>query len=267
MRLVGLVLLITCAAGVATSAQDFSVFEKREFTSSTGYLLPYRILFPENYSSGTNYPVVLFLHGAGERGNDNEKQLVHGARLFIDSLNRKKFPAIVIFPQCSVDQYWASVNIDRTSSPFVLDFDYFRPATGSLLATMELLSTIIRNEKVNSSRIYITGLSMGGMGTFEAVYRYPEVFAAALPICGGGDVSRYDERIAKIPFWIFHGDVDGVVSVQHSREMIQKLKKLKATAKYTEYAGVNHNSWDNALAEPEFLRWMFQHKAKHKKGQ
>jgi predicted peptidase len=103
---------------------------------------------------------------------------------------------------------------------------------------------------------------MGGMGTFESVYRYPELYAAALPICGGGDAGRYDKRLNKTAFWIFHGAADAVVDVKLSQEMTAKLKSLKVETKYTEYPGVNHNSWDNAFAEPTYLTWMFAHKKK-----
>lgn len=103
---------------------------------------------------------------------------------------------------------------------------------------------------------------MGGMGTFESVYRYPELYAAALPICGGGDAKSYDKRVKKTAFWIFHGADDAVVDVKLSREMLAKLKSLKVENKYSEYPGVNHNSWDNAFAEPAFLSWMFAHKRK-----
>ena len=99
---------------------------------------------------------------------------------------------------------------------------------------------------------------MGGMGTFEAVYRFPDRFAAAMPICGGGDTVHY--RKVKTPFWIFHGTDDSVVDVEYSRSMVTKLKDLKMKVRYTEYPAVNHNSWDSAFAEPSFLKWMFSKK-------
>ena len=103
---------------------------------------------------------------------------------------------------------------------------------------------------------------MGGMGTFEAVYRNPGLFATALPICGGGDTVHYDNRVKAVPFWIFHGDADAVVNVNLSRSMVAKLKASGVNVKYTEYPGVNHNSWDNAFAEPTYLSWMFSQKRK-----
>jgi len=237
-------------------------FLKREFAFAEGKTLPYRILYPDNYDKSKKYPLILFLHGAGERGNDNEKQLTWGNKLFLDAENRKNFPAIIIFPQCPEESFWAVMKVDRTTQPVKFEFDYSAEANWPLTASNELVKKISDEESVDKSRIYISGLSMGGMGTFESVYRYPGLYAAALPICGGGDVNRYDKRVTKTPFWIFHGDADAVVDVKFSREMVEKLKSLKAEVKYTEYPGVNHNSWENAFAEPDYLKWMFMHKRK-----
>jgi predicted peptidase len=236
-------------------------FLKREFKSGEN-VLPYRILFPDNYDKGKKYPLILVLHGAGERGSDNGKQLTHGSRLFLNEHNRKTFPAIVVFPQCPQDSYWASANIDRTAQPLKISFDYRTQSPWPLVAANELVKKIATDEAVDKSRIYITGLSMGGMGTFESVYRYPDLYAAALPICGGGDTKVYDKRVKKTAFWVFHGDADAVVDVNLSRKMLAKLKSLKAETKYTEYPGVNHNSWEDAFAEESFLPWMFSHKLK-----
>ncbi len=139
----------------------------------------------------------------------------------------------------------------------VFDFDDARPSNTPLVSSVEVVQKMIKEEGVDKKRVYITGLSMEGMGTFEAVYKNPKLFAAALPICGGGDTKSYDTRVKKIPFWVFHGAVDASVDVKYSREMVEKLKALTVQVKYSEYPGVNHNSWDNAFAEPEFLSWMF----------
>jgi predicted peptidase len=125
-----------------------------------------------------------------------------------------------------------------------------------------LVKKLSNEESVDKTRIYISGLSMGGMGTFESVFRYPDLYAAALPICGGGDVNHYDKRIAKTAFWVFHGDADPTVNVNLSREMVEKLKSLKNEVKYSEYPGVGHNSWSNAFAEKDYLSWMLSHKRK-----
>lgn len=237
-------------------------FEKREYDFADGKKLPYRILYPENYDKTKKYPLLLLLHGGGERGNDNEKQLAHGAKLFLKEENRKNFPAIIVAPQCPEETYWASVKIDRTKQPFTIDFDYSAEPNWPLTAANQLVKKMISEEAVDKSRVYITGLSMGGMGTFESVYRYPDLYAAALPICGGADVNKYDKRLTKTAFWIFHGDADPVVDVKLSREMVDKLKSLKAEVKYSEYPGVSHNSWDNAFAEKDYLSWMLAHKKK-----
>lgn len=262
MRSIVLLIGVICISFLPGTAQDLSQFKKETYVSTAGLQLPYRILFPENYDKTKKYPVVLFLHGAGERGTDNEKQLVHGSKLFIDPANRKAHPAIIIFPQCPEEGYWSSVDVNRNTSPFTLEFDYAKPITPALQAAIELLQKTIGNEGVDRSRIYIAGLSMGGMGTFEAVYRYPDLFAAAVPICGGADVNAYDKRVSKIPFRVFHGAQDAVVDVNHSKKIVDKLKILNTSVEYIEYPAVNHNSWDNAFAEPDFLEWMFRKKRK-----
>ena len=238
------------------------IYEKKEFVFAEGKILPYRILYPENYDKNKKYPLLLLLHGAGERGNDNEKQLTWGSKLFITAENRKNFPAIVVFPQCPEESFWAVTKIDRTTTPFKIEFDYTAEPNWPLAAANALVKKLSNEEGVDKSRVYISGLSMGGMGTFESVYRYPDLYAAALPICGGGDVNHFDKRVAKVPFWIFHGAVDAVVNPQLSRDMVEKLKSLKAEVKYSEYPGVNHNSWENAFAEKDYLSWMLQHKKK-----
>ncbi|HEV8273067.1 MAG TPA: dienelactone hydrolase family protein [Chitinophagaceae bacterium] len=238
------------------------IYEKKEFVFAEGKTLPYRILYPANYDKTKKYPLLLFLHGAGERGNDNEKQLTWGSKLFITEENRKNFPAIIVLPQCPEESFWAVTKIDRTTTPFTIEFDYTAEPNWPLAAANELVKKISKEEGVDKSRIYISGLSMGGMGTFESVYRYPELYAAALPICGGGDVNHYDKRVAKVPFWVFHGAADAVVNVKLSQEMVEKLKSLKAEVRYSEYPGVNHDSWNKAFAEPDYLSWMLLHKKK-----
>ena len=238
------------------------IYEKKEFVFAEGKTLPYRILFPANYDKTKKYPLLLFLHGAGERGKDNEKQLAWGSKLFITEENRRNFPAIVVFPQCPQESFWAVMKTDQTKQPPERTFDYTVEPNWPLAAANELVKKILKEEGVDKSRVYISGLSMGGMGTFESVYRYPDMYAAALPICGGGDVTHYDKRVAKVPFWVFHGAADAVVNVKLSQEMVEKLRSLKAEVRYSEYPGVNHDSWNNAFAEPDYLSWMLLHKKK-----
>ena len=257
-KILSLLFVICC---FAATAQDISLFQKKEYNEA-GKMLPYRMLYPENYDKSKKYPLVLMLHGAGERGNDNEKQLMHGGALFLADSNRKNFPCIVLFPQCPADSSWGSVKVDRTTTPFTFKLDYTMPQTWAMHAIINLTKEVASTESVDRSRIYISGLSMGGFGTFEAVYQYPKLFATAMPICGGGDTLHYNKRVKKNPFWVFHGDADVVVNVEGPRSMVRKLKALKVDVTYAEYPGVNHNSWDNAFAEPTYLSWMFSHKKK-----
>jgi len=254
--MISLCALILCCA---TLFQDFSAYQKKEFTGSDGTVLPYRILYPQSYNRNKSYPLIIFLHGSGERGDDNEAQLTHGGSLFIQDEVRKKFPAIVVFPQCPNRGWWASTELGSDHIPLNLDFDYSHSISPTLESAIELTRMLIQKERVDRTRVYIMGVSMGGMGTFEAVYRFPDLFAAAVPICGGGDVKAYDERVVRVPFWIFHGSKDDVVDVNNSRTMFARLKQLRADVKYTEYPGVYHSSWDNAFAEPGLLPWLFSH--------
>ena len=253
---IAILMLMVCQL----SAQDFDLFKKREFTNKSGEVLPYRILYPKNYDAQKKYPLVLFLHGAGERGDDNEQQLKHAVKVFLESENRGQFPCIVLAPQCPKDSYWSSVNIDRSTYPLKLDFDYDNEITKGLKLAMELTKETIKKERIDKKRVYITGLSMGGMGTFEAVYRFPKRFAAAIAVCGGADVDAYQKKQAKVPFRIYHGAVDQVVAVGHSKAIYDKLVFLEANVQYKEYPGVNHNSWDYAYVEKDLLAWLFVHK-------
>ena len=191
-------------------AQQPSEYEK-QFLTEQGDTLPYRLLLPEGFDASRKYPLVLFLHGAGERGSDNEKQLTHGSRLFTDPLNRGAFPAVVLFPQCPADSYWAQVEIDRSSYPIGLDFRYEQGPTLPLQMVMRLVGEYLQASYIDTDRVYVMGLSMGGMGTFEILFRMPDTFAAAIPICGAGVPETASAYAANTPLWIFHGALDQVV--------------------------------------------------------
>ncbi|HEY0066240.1 MAG TPA: dienelactone hydrolase family protein [Flavisolibacter sp.] len=224
--------------------------------------LRYRILYPLDYKPGKKYPVVVFLHGSGERGTDNEKQLVHGSKLFADSANRKKFPAFVIFPQCPPDEGWSRMRAERKTEkgPALRLYPTDQPMGTPLLLVTHLLDSLVESRTADSRRIYVGGLSMGGMGTFEILWRRPGLFAAAFPICGGGAESQAAVYGKKFPVWVFHGADDAVVDVNESRRMVAALKAAGARVRYSEYPGVNHNSWDNAFAEKDLLPWLFRKK-------
>ncbi len=237
-------------------AQDS--FEKNVYYSADDSL-QYRIQYPLDYDASKKYPLVLFLHGAGERGSDNESQLTHGSKVFADSSNRNAFPAIVIFPQCPKDSYWANVDVDRSTYPIGISFHPDQKPTPHLQMAADLVYSFIKDGKIDTSRVYIAGLSMGGMGTYEMVQRNPETFAAAIAICGAGSTSEVKNYAENTPFWVIHGAEDNVVNPIRSLEMAQAMLEAGAKPRVTIYEDANHNSWDPAFAEPDFLLWLFSH--------
>ncbi|HYF30847.1 MAG TPA: dienelactone hydrolase family protein [Chitinophagaceae bacterium] len=255
-RLLFFLLLLIAASSFA---QDTAAYAKHLFIKGKD-TLPFRILYPLNYDAKKQYPLVLFLHGAGERGNNNALQLVHGAKLFADSANRMRYPAIVVFPQCPITDFWANIKLlkPRTDSiPNQFEYASAGEPRSSLLMVTQLMDSLARLKTVNNKRIYIGGLSMGGMGTFELLWRKPGFFAAAFPICGGGAESTAAIYGKDFPIWIFHGAKDPVVDVNDSRKMTAALKQAGADVRYSEYPAVGHDSWTNAFAEPELLAWLF----------
>ncbi|MEQ9262898.1 MAG: prolyl oligopeptidase family serine peptidase [Owenweeksia sp.] len=242
----------------SASAQK-ETYQKEIFINGQDTLL-YRTLWPADFDPSEKYPVLLFLHGAGERGRDNETQLVHGSKLFSDSI--EKYPAIVIFPQCPEDDYWANVQKERNQygyNHFFIDGGEPTPSMQQLLALMDSVAAM---PYVNTSRIYVGGLSMGGMGTFEIVYRRPDMFAAAFPICGGGNQETVRLYAKKVPFWIFHGAQDDIVLPYHSIKMRRAIEEAGGDVKMTLFRDANHNSWDPTFAEPGLLPWIFSHSKK-----
>ena len=254
-----LVSLVLLGLSPLAQAQQDSPYEARSLIEQ-GDTLPYRLLLPEGFDASRKYPLVLFLHGGGERGNDNEKQLTHGSGLFTDPLNRGAFPAVVLVPQCAQDSYWAQVEIDRSSYPIGLTFRYENGPTRPLQMVMDLVREYLQAPYIDPDRVYVMGLSMGGMGTFELLYRMPGVFAAAIPICGAGVPETVTAYAASTPLWVFHGALDQVVAPGHSVEMVDALLKAGAHPGFTLYDTYNHNSWDGAFAEPGLLRWLFSHR-------
>lgn len=206
-KFIGLVVLISLP--VITTAQDLSLFQKKQFISGND-TLPYRLLLPENYEASKKYPLVFFLHGAGERGNDNEKQLVHGAKLFLKEEVRRDYPVIVVFPQCPQNSFWSNVDFRMENGKRVFGFKAQGEPTIAMKLAQELLYSIIKDYPVNKRQVYAGGLSMGGMGTFEIVRRNPRLFAAAFPICGGGEPTTASV-MKKTKWWVFHGGKDDVV--------------------------------------------------------
>ena len=231
--------------------------EAREFKSG-GKTLLYRLLRPADTEAGQKYPLVLVLHGAGERGSDNAKQLVwfwHEKKPRV--LNRPEVAAAKAFadvPQCPDGQQWVDVPWTQGS--------YASPAVSeSLQLTLGLVESLIQDLPIDPDRVYVVGMSMGGYGAFDVVQRRPGLFAACVPVCGAGDPSKAKD-IAHVPVWAFHGEEDDAVPVAGSREMVAALRAAGGSPRYTEYAGVGHFSWSPAFAEPEFWNWIFAQRRK-----
>jgi len=252
----------TLAATVMTSlssiaaADKFDDFHAAVFRSEDGGRLPYRLLVPAAAGAPSaspdtpakKFPLLVFLHGAGERGDDNAKQLTWGAD-FLRTV-AKEHGAFILVPQCPAGQRWMEHSWDKTEINL--------PAAPSepMALLLELIASLRAEHPIDGDRLYAMGLSMGGMGTWDLVQRNPQMFAAAVVICGGGDVSRAD-RIKDLPLWVFHGEKDTVVPVQASRKMVARLKELGSPVKYTEYPGVGHNSWSGAFEEDGLAKWLF----------
>jgi predicted peptidase len=258
LRLLFLV-LVTGVFTTTAYAQDVSLYQKHLLVNKND-TLPYRLLLPKNYDATKKYPLLMVLHGSGERGNDNEAQLVHGAKTFLQNEFRNKYAAIIVFPQCSQNSYWSNVDIkqDSTGKPNFV-FNANGAPTVAMKLAQQLLFQLIKQYAVNTKQVYIGGLSMGGMGTFEIVRRNPLTFAAAFPICGGANPATA-QQLSKVKWWVFHGAKDDVVPAQKSIAMVAALKKVNASVKFTLYPEANHNSWDAAFANPALFAWLFAQK-------
>tara|TARA_B100001173_G_scaffold157293_1_gene136240 strand:+ start:191 stop:862 length:672 start_codon:yes stop_codon:yes gene_type:complete len=200
--------------------------------------LKYHIYYPDNYyDSDTIFPLVLFLHGAGERGNDLSLVEKHGIPKMINS--GEDFPFITVAPQCPKNQWWSEPLYVKT--------------------LILLVEDIIRSNKIDIGRIYATGLSMGGYGTLAIAKERPDLFSAIIPVCGGMDTTDI-ERLKDIPIWLFHGDEDKVVPVENSELIYDLLKPMNPDIKITIYKGVNHNSWDMTYNDKKIYDWILKYK-------
>ncbi len=251
-------LLVTVALFPSVHSQDFSLYQKKQFTRG-GDILPYRILYPVSYDNRKAYPLIIVLHGSGQRGSDNEKQLLHGGDLFLRDSIRNHYPAIIIFPQCSAFSSWSFFQFrwDAPSKKLLLTFPLRDQPMPYLRLVKELADSLAESGIADPGRLYIGGLSMGGFGTFDIIARYPGFFAAAFPICGGGDTAMASAIAGKTAVWIFHGSADPLVSVEYSRQYYHALQQHGADVLYSEYPGVRHDSWDSAFAEKNLLPWLF----------
>jgi predicted peptidase len=242
------VLVLVCPFLIYAGSEGF---QARTFKGSAPFTLPYRIFIPEHYDANKSYPVVLALHGSGERGDDNLSPLTanHLATVWTIDSNQSKFPCFVVVPQCPKDSTWV-----KYYSPIATT-----PISGPMKTVMELLDSLAVEFHFDPDRIYIVGLSMGGFAAWDAISRFPDRFAAAIPICGAGDTTRA-ESIKRIPIWAFHGSLDPKVPVSGSRDMISAIQNAGGEPNYFEYLEVGHDSWTPAFAERNLVSWLFAQK-------
>ena len=196
----------------------------------------YLLYLPSDYDPEKEWPIVFFLHGAGERGTDLNLVKKHGPPMLIEE--GKGFPFILISPQCPKYLWWAD----------------------KIPELKEIINDVCGLYSVDMNRIYITGLSMGGFGTFSMAKAYPELFAAAVPICGGLKGEGGMDKVKHVPFWIFHGENDDTVPVDMSKKATDIIKKSGGNAKLTIYPKTGHNSWTETYDNPEVYNWMLKQK-------
>lgn len=254
MKKLLLLIVINLFLSISAFAQT-NLFEKKVYAVNSDSLL-YRILSPENVSKDRKYPLVIFLHGAGERGNDNEKQLTWGSQMFLNPINRAKYPAYVIYPQCPETSYWSFAERPKSFVPEEMPID--NDPTVQMKLVRGLINEYIGKGLVDPQRVYIIGLSMGGMAVYDLASRYPDLFASAVAICGAVNPSKLSQY-SDIKWRIFHGDADTTVPVECSRKAYLALKKARVDVDYTEFVGCKHDSWNPAFNSPNFMKLLFQY--------
>lgn len=252
------IIVLVVAALFAFTLEAQSVEYKKSVFVDGNHSLPYRYLEPENFSKTKKYPVVIFLHGSGERGVDNEMQLIHGSQQFLNPYNRGKYPAYVFFPQCPVDGFWSIPEVDSIYQDLFCRLSNPTWQIKSLIAFVDSISSL---PNVDINRIYIMGISMGAMALYELAWRKPEVFVAAVPICGAADTTKI-ALANKVHWRIYHGDADNLVPVQLSRNVYKKLQEANANVLYFEFPGCTHGSWNPAFNDRDLLPWLFSQKRK-----
>ena len=196
---------------------------------------PYEIYYPEQYheQEGKKWPLLLFLHGAGERGSDLEKVKEQGLPKYLQ--DKKDFPFVVAYPQCPSRTYWTVPGLN----------DWFKEISQKI--------------RYDENRLYLTGLSMGGYGTWHWAAAHPEKFAAIIPICGGGE-ARQAKRLVNMPIWAFHGQKDNVVPVEETLQMVEAIKRAGGSPKLTLYPNLFHDSWTATYNNTAIYDWLLEHK-------
>jgi len=230
-------------------------FFAREYRSQ-GDTLRYRILYPENYDKegSEKYPLVVFLHGEGENGNDNQAQLKYGSSIFMNAEIRHWFPAIVVFPQCPEGDQWATYETDSMGVISVSE-DPRETATADLL--MRLVDHYKKNKTVDKDRIYLIGISAGATGALDLAVREPSTFAAVVSV-GGAIKSQRVKELEDVPLRLYHGTLDSIVPVSYSRDVFYELKAMGSDqVEIIEYSETGHECWRESMSSSDFLKWIF----------
>lgn len=246
--------ILTIQAEGEKTVDMASLFDAKTFTSSKGTKLNYRIYLPKDYDAREEYPLILFLHGAGQRGDDNFSQLKLGINEPFKQTDSEIYNCIVVAPQCPTTDKWVNVP----------DWGYCGYDTTkiseseSLSAVVELLENLQSTYSVDGNRLYVTGLSMGGFGTWDLLVRHPDLFAAAMPLCGGVDY-RQASKIKEIPIWTFHGQQDETVPCVGTEKMVEELEKLNGNCIYTPMPDSGHVIWTEVYAREDVIPWLLSH--------
>lgn len=238
---------------IVTTQQN--VYDVNNMLSITNGELPYRLYIPENYSENYDYPVFVFLHGAGERGKDNSLQLFHVIQDLFNDLSSPIYQSFVIVPQCPQYQQWVDTPWEKGN--YSVDNV---PESNEIKVVLNLIEDLKDFYTINEKRIYAMGISMGGFGVWDLLMRHGEIFAAAIPVCGGADPS-YASKLVNKPIYTFHGDQDSAVPVDGTREMVNALKEAGSSLiQYEELVGYEHNVWTYAANKEGLIDWLFQQK-------
>lgn len=246
------VALFVTLAPSASFAEDNAMldgFIAREYHSKMGVKLPYRLYVPASAKRDQALPLILYLHGSGGAGTDNRKQIsggnTPGTHIWIEPTMQERHPAFVLAPQIPENSKWHS------SSDVPLPH---------VVALLELLDKLHSELRIDPYRVYVVGQSLGGFGAWDIISKYPHIFAAAVPLCGGGDTKQILSA-RYIAVWAFHGAKDATVPASRSREMVDALRTVNSSVRYTEYPEVGHDVWTSAFAERDLPEWMFaQHR-------
>jgi predicted peptidase len=245
------------SVAASASVDDFVALS---YDDGAGHKLPYRLFIPRGYDPEGTYPLVVFLHGAGGRGTDNRAQITDQAAplVFVQPGNQARWPAFMVAPQCPPDQQWVDMPWGTPSGKGKQPV----AVTWPMRAAMNLIDRLQNDyPAIDARRLYVTGMSMGGYGTWDAAVRHPTKWKAAVTVCGGYDELTIGPIVqARLPIWAFHAADDPTVPVGRSREMIAALRARGATPRYTEYPASEHHghfSWRPAYADPQLLPWMF----------